>query len=74
MSPKKYLNPKQIEKLQKTLKEQEKADFREKVMILLLLSNGKKQSKNSEFLGWLVNKIFKRVSEGKPRASRNYNR
>lgn len=74
MSPKKYLNPKQIEKLQKALKEQEKADFREKVMILLLLNNGKKQSKKPEFLGCLVNKIFKRVSEEKPRLFRNFNR
>jgi aromatic ring hydroxylase len=51
MPAKNHFNPKQIEKLQKALREEEKANLRERIMILLLLKDGKTQSKITEFLG-----------------------
>ena len=51
MPAKNHLNPKQIEKLQKALKEEKSANIRERVLILLLLNDGKTQSKIAEFLG-----------------------
>ncbi|MEG4116937.1 hypothetical protein QUA43_05495 [Microcoleus sp. N9_B4] len=36
-------------------------------MILLLLNDGKTQSKLADFLGYSVNKVSKRVSEWRPR-------
>jgi transposase len=57
MPAKNHLNPQQIEKLQKALKEGEKANIREKILILLLLNDGKTQSKIADFLGGSVNKV-----------------
>ena len=57
MPAKNHLNPKQIEKLQKALKEEEKGNIRERIMILLLLNDGKTHSKIAEFLGCSVNKV-----------------
>jgi DNA-binding CsgD family transcriptional regulator len=74
MPAKNHLNPKQIEKLQKALKEEEKANIRERILILLLLNDGKTQSKIAEFFGFSVNKVSKRVSEGRPGQSRKSNR
>ena len=69
-----HLNPKQIEKLQKALKEEEKANVRERILILLLINDGKTQSKIADFLGCSVNKVSKRVCKGRPRQSRKSNR
>jgi DNA-binding CsgD family transcriptional regulator len=55
MSAKNYLTPKQIEKLQQALKEEQKGNIRERILILLLLNNEKTQSKIAEFLGCSVN-------------------
>ena len=57
MPAKNHLNPKQIEKLQTALKEEEKGNIRERILILLLLNDGKTQSKIAEFLGCWVNKV-----------------
>ena len=73
MPAKNHLNPQQIEKLQKALKEEEKANVRERILILLLLNDGKTQSKIADFLGCSVNKVSKRVYEGRPRQSRKSN-
>ena len=43
MPAKNPLNPKQIEKLQKALREEQKASIRERILILLLLNDGKTQ-------------------------------
>jgi aromatic ring hydroxylase len=43
MPAKNYLKPEQKEKLQKSLKEEENADIRERILILLLLNDGKTQ-------------------------------
>jgi DNA-directed RNA polymerase specialized sigma subunit len=66
MPAKNHLNPKQIEKLQKALKEEEKANIREKILILLLLNDGKTQSKIAEFLGCSVNKVSYWCLKGDP--------
>ena len=61
-----HLNPKQIEKLQKALKEEEKANIRERILILLLLNDGKTQSKIADFLGCSVNKVSYWCVKGDP--------
>ena len=66
MPAKNHLNPKHIEKLQKALKEEEKANIREKILILLLLNDGKTQSKIAEFLGCSVNKVSYWCLKGDP--------
>jgi transposase len=66
MPAKNHLNPKQIEKLQKALKEEEKGNIRERILILLLLNDGKTQSKIAEFLGCSVNKVSYWCLKGDP--------
>ena len=57
MPAKNHLNPKQIDKLQTALREEEKANLRERILIVLLLNEGKTQSKIADFLGCSVNKV-----------------
>ncbi len=61
-----HLNPKQIEKLQKALKEENKANVREKILILLLLNDGKTPSKIADFFGGSVNKVSYWCLKGDP--------
>ena len=51
MPAKGYLRPEQKEKLQKALKEEENAEIRERILILLLLNDGKTQEAIVSFLG-----------------------
>ncbi|MEG4120039.1 helix-turn-helix domain-containing protein [Microcoleus sp. N9_B4] len=66
MPAKNHLNPQQIDQLQKALREAKKAKIRERILILLLLNDGKTPSKIADFLGCSVNKVSKRVSQGRP--------
>jgi len=66
MPAKNHLNPKQIEKLQKALREEQKASIREKIVILLLLNDGKTQSNIAEFLGFSINKVSYWCLKGDP--------
>ena len=66
MPARNHLTLKQIEKLQKALKEEEKGNIRERILILLLLNNGKTQSKIAEFLGCSVNKVSYWCLKGDP--------
>jgi len=66
MPAKNHLNPKQIKKLQTALKEEEKGNIRERILILLLLNDGKTQSKIAEFLGCSVNKVSYWCLKGDP--------
>ena len=52
-----HLNRQQIEKLQKALKEEEHGDIRERIMILLLLNDGKTPAKIAEFFCCSLNKV-----------------
>jgi len=61
-----HLHPKQIEKLQKALREEKKANIREKILILLLLNDGKTQYKIAEFFGCSVNKVSYWCVKGNP--------
>ncbi|NET06070.1 MAG: hypothetical protein F6K16_15480 [Symploca sp. SIO2B6] len=56
MPAKNSLTSEQLEKLQKALKEEENASIREKIIIFLLLNDGKTQAKIVEFLGCSLNK------------------
>ena len=51
MPAKNHLTPQQIEKLQKALREEDKANVREIILIILLLNDGKTQSKIADFFG-----------------------
>ena len=66
MPAKNHLNPQPIEKLQKALTEEKKATIRERILILLLLNDGKTQSKIADFLGCSVNKVSYWCVKGDP--------
>ena len=57
MPAKGYLKPEQKEKLQKALKEEENYEIRERILILLLLNDGKTQEAIADFLGCGKKKI-----------------
>jgi hypothetical protein len=52
MPAKNHLNPKQIEKLQKALKEKKKGNIRERILILLFSMTAKLNLKSLSF--WVV--------------------
>jgi len=66
MPAKNHLTPEQLEKLQKALKEEENRDIRERVLMLLLLNDGKTQAKIAEFLGCSLNKVSYWCIHGDP--------
>jgi transposase len=66
MAAKNPLNPQQIEKLQKALREEKKANIRAKILILLLLNDGKTQSNIADFFGSSVNKVSYWCVKGDP--------
>ena len=66
MRAKNHLYPKEIKKLQTALKEEEKGNTREVILILLLIEDGKAQSKIAEFLGCSVNKVSYWCLKGDP--------
>lgn len=66
MPAKNYLQKEQKEKLQKTLKEEENADIRERILILLLLNDGKSQANIAEFIGCSLKKVSYWCVHGDP--------
>ena len=66
MPAKNHLKLEQIEKLQKVLKSEENGDIRERILILLLLNDGKTQAKIAEFLGCSINKVSYWCVHGDP--------
>jgi hypothetical protein len=52
-----HLTSEQVGKLQKALKKEENGDIRGRILILLLLNDGKTQAKIAEFLGCSLNKV-----------------
>ena len=66
MPAKNHLNSEHIEKLQKALKEEENGEIRERILILLLLNDGKTQAKIAEFLGCSINKVSYWCIHGDP--------
>jgi len=57
MPAKNHLNLEQLEKLQQALKDEENGNIRERILILLLLNDGKTQDKIAKFLGCSLNKV-----------------
>jgi len=66
MPAKNYLNSEQLEKLKKALKEENNGNIRERILILLLLNDGKTQAKTAEFLGCSLNKVSYWCVHGDP--------
>jgi len=66
MPAKNYLNLEQKQKLQKHLKEEENANIRERLLILLLLNDGKTQKSIANFLGIHVNTVSYWCTHGDP--------
>ncbi|MFB2836457.1 helix-turn-helix domain-containing protein, partial [Floridanema evergladense] len=65
MPAKNHLNLEQVEKLQKALKEED-GNIRERILILLLLNDGKTQAKIAEFVGCSINKVSYWCVHGDP--------
>ena len=57
MPAKNHLTSEQKEKLQKALKREENGDIRERILILLLLNDGKTQQEIAKFIGCSKNKV-----------------
>ena len=66
MPAKNHLTLEQKEKLQKALKREENGDIRERILILLLLNDGKTQQKIAEFIGCSKNKVCYWCVHGDP--------
>lgn len=66
MPAKNHLTSQQIEKLQKALKLEENGEIRERILILLLLNDGKTQANIAEFLGCSLNKVSYWCVHGDP--------
>lgn len=66
MPAKNHLTLEQVEKLKKALKEEENGKIRERILILLLLNDGKTQAKIAEFLGCSLNKVSYWCIHGDP--------
>ena len=57
MPAKNHLNAEQVKKLQQALKQEENGEIRERILILLLLNDGKTQKEIAKFIGCSHNKI-----------------
>ena len=66
MPAKNYLTSEQKEKLQNALKREENGDIRERILIFLLLNDGKTQQKIAEFIGCSKNKVCYWCVHGDP--------
>ena len=66
MPAKNYLTLSQREKLQKTLKSEENGEIRERILILLLLNEGRTQKEIAEFIGCSPNKVCYWCVHGDP--------
>jgi transposase len=66
MPAKNYLKLEQKEKLQKALKTESNADIRERILILLLLNDGKTQQEIGKFIGCSKNKVCYWCVHGDP--------
>ena len=66
MPAKNHLTSEQKEKLQKALKREENGNIRERILILLLLNDGKTQQDIAEFVGCSKNKVCYWCVHGDP--------
>ncbi|GFE72347.1 hypothetical protein CFPU101_49570 [Chroococcus sp. FPU101] len=66
MPAKGYLSKKQKEKLQRALKQEEHPDIRERILLLLLLNDGKTQVEIADFIGCSYQKVSYWCIHGDP--------
>lgn len=66
MPAKNHLTLEQVEKLQRALKKEENGAIRERILMLLLLNDGKTQAKIADFLGCSLNKVSYWCVHGDP--------
>jgi transposase len=66
MPAKNHLTLEQVENLQKALKKEENGDIRERILMLLLLNDGKTQAQIAAFLGCSINKVSYWCIHGDP--------
>ena len=66
MPAKNHLKSEQVKKLQQALKQEENGQIRERILILLLLNDGKTQKEIAKFLGCSPNKIYFWCVHGDP--------
>lgn len=66
MPAKNYLKQEQKQKLQQSLKQEENKEIRERILILLLLNDGKTQKEIAEFIGISVNTVCHWCVHGDP--------
>lgn len=66
MPAKNYLKKEQKQKLQEGLKQEENKEIRERILILLLLNDGKTQKEIAEFIGISVNTVCYWCVHGDP--------
>lgn len=66
MPAKNHLTLEQQEKLQKVLKREENGEIRERILILLLLNDGKTQQEIANFIGCSKNKVCYWCVHGEP--------
>lgn len=66
MPAKNYLKKEQKQKLQQSLKHEENKEIRERILILLLLNDGKTQKEIAEFIGISLNTVCHWCTKGDP--------
>jgi transposase len=66
MPAKNHLNPEQVKKLQQSLKQEENGQIRERIVILLLVNDGKTPKEIAKFIGCSLNKICFWCVHGEP--------
>lgn len=66
MPSKNFLRPRQKEQLQKALRESDSPDFRERVLILLLMNDGKTYQEITDFLGCSYQTVIYWCDHGDP--------
>lgn len=66
MPAKNYLKKEQKQKLQQSLKQEENKEIRERILILLLLNDGKTQKEIAEFIGISLNTVCYWCTKGDP--------
>ncbi len=66
MPAKGFLSQEQQKKLQKSLKQEDHPEIRERILILLLLNDGKKQAEIAEFIGGSLRKVAYWCIHGDP--------
>ncbi len=74
MPVKNFLSQEQKQSLQQALRESEQPELRERVLMLLLMNEGKTYEQIASFIGCSQRKVAKRVRTWRPRQDRKLTR